>query len=140
VHCCDSHLCSQAGGFEALKLTELTHPQSTCRAESGTVHSKVSLRRAVDTVQRWSACVRTRPSGLWGSGNDAQVACEPDRGGCKGGPVPPSITHPPYVPRPSALDHLDRDMLNATFGLLSVTGVGMVRFVPVERRGLRGGG
>jgi hypothetical protein len=28
-------------------------------------------------------------------------------------------THPPYVPRPSALDHLDRDMLNPTSDLLS---------------------
>jgi hypothetical protein len=35
-------------------------------------------------------------------------------------PCPSSpTTHPPYVPRPSALDHVDRDMLNPTSDLLS---------------------
>ena len=71
--------------------------------------SKVSLRRAVAAVQRCGvARVRT---GLEKQ-HDAQAACEPGGGGCGGVPDhPPRTTHPPYVPRPSALDHLDRDML-----------------------------
>jgi hypothetical protein len=35
-------------------------------------------------------------------------------------PCPSSpTTHPPYVPRPSAVDHVDRNMLNPTSDLLS---------------------
>jgi hypothetical protein len=77
------------------------------------VHSKVSLRRAVDAVQRCAWRVRTGRQ-RWESGTarkqPANLAVGLRRSPCSSSPT----TRPPYVPRPSALDHLDRDMLNLT--------------------------
>jgi hypothetical protein len=72
------------------------------------VYSKVSIRRAVDAVQRCEvACVRADHQGLE-MRHDAQAACEPGGRGVRISPCPSSpTTHPPYVPRPSAVDHLD---------------------------------
>jgi hypothetical protein len=57
------------------------------------VPSKVSLRRAVDAVQRCGvACVRADHQGLE-KRHDGQAACEPGGGGCGGVPVHPARLH-----------------------------------------------
>jgi hypothetical protein len=60
--------------------------QLTLRADPPSeqqVHSKVSLRRAVDAVQRCGVGRVFEPTiRVWRSGNDAQAACEPGGGGC----------------------------------------------------------
>jgi hypothetical protein len=55
VHCCDSHLHRAEGeGFELRRVTQLgsslTHALRAATPSEQQVHSKVSLRRAVDTV------------------------------------------------------------------------------------------
>jgi hypothetical protein len=88
VHCCTSHLCSQEGVRAALTRTRRSSHAPTLRADPPSeqqVHSKVSLRRAVDAVSRCGvACVR--------SGAQGQAACEPGGGECGGVPV-----HPPRL-------------------------------------------
>jgi hypothetical protein len=49
------------------------------------VHSKVSFRRAVDAVQRWSGVFE--PASGFGEAHDVQAACEPGGGGRGGVPV-----------------------------------------------------
>jgi hypothetical protein len=67
-------------------LGELSHPHPHSSAPSEQQqHSKVSLRRAVDTVQRFG--VRSnRPSTGSERRHDRQAACEPGGGGCWGVP------------------------------------------------------
>jgi hypothetical protein len=89
------------------------HPPSPSEQQ---VHSNVSLRRAVNSCNgvATSGVCSNRPSRV-GKQHDAQAACEHWRWRVRRSPCPSSPTaHPPYVPRPSALDHLDRDMLNPT--------------------------
>jgi hypothetical protein len=84
------------------------------------VHSKVSLRRAVDAVQRCGVeRDRTDHQGLEKRQRRAS-SLRTWRWRARKSPCPSSpTTHPPYVPRPSAVDHVDRDMLNPTSDLLS---------------------
>jgi hypothetical protein len=94
------------------QLGQLTHPHPQSSPSSAQqVHSKVSLRRAVDAVQRCGvACVRADHQGIWRSGRRASSLrtwrWRLRRSSCPSCPT----TNPPYVPRPSAVDHLDRDM------------------------------
>ena len=148
VHCCDSHLhCAdkEAGsnGVSFLSTTGAAHPPHTQDSPPSDqqVHSKVSLRRAVDAVQRWRVRV-FEPAVQGGKPARCASSLRTWRWRVRRSPCPSCpTTHPPYVPRPSALDHLDRDMLNPTSDLLShchrrVYGVGCGLS---ERRGLRGG-
>jgi hypothetical protein len=62
----DSHLC-EGEGFELRRVTQLgsslTHTLRAATPSEQQVHSKVSPRRAVDTVQRgWSGVCSNRPS------------------------------------------------------------------------------
>jgi hypothetical protein len=76
-------------GFDTTWGSSPTHTPRADPPSEQQVHSKVSLRRAVDAVQRvWSVF---EPA-LRSSGNDVQAACEPGGGECGGVPV-----HPPRL-------------------------------------------
>jgi hypothetical protein len=108
-------------GFDTTWGSSPTHTPTADPPSEQQVHSKVSLRRAVDAVQRvW----RRRARGVFepalrSNGNDAS-SLRTCRWRVRRSPCPSSpTTHPPYVPRPSAVDHVDRGMLNPTSDLLS---------------------
>jgi hypothetical protein len=101
MHCCASHLCSQEGD-ETLVMYDEKRPHTTGklshtrtlradRPSEQQVHSKVSLRRAVDAVSgvEWGAF---EPA-IKGKRHDGQAACEPGAGGCGGVPVHPVRLH-----------------------------------------------
>jgi hypothetical protein len=99
VHCCDSHLhcVTKRVSDPQPKYVGLTHP--TLRADPPSeqqVHSKVSLRRAVDAVQRCGVC-SNRPSGFGKAARRAR-SLRTWRWRLRKSPCPPSpTTHPPYV-------------------------------------------
>jgi hypothetical protein len=98
-----------------VQLGQVSHTR-TLRADPPSeqqVHSKVSLRRAVDAVQRCGVCSNHRPSGF-GKRPDAQAACEPGGEGCGGVPV-----HPARLHTHRTLFTTLMNMLNPTSDLLS---------------------
>jgi hypothetical protein len=102
MHCCDSHLHCCVIRRRRLTTTgaALSHPHLRADPPSEQqVHSKVSLRRAVDAVQRCGVgCVRAAIR-VW-ERHDAQAACEPGGGGCGGVPVQP-LRLPTYRTSPA---------------------------------------
>jgi hypothetical protein len=90
MHCCDSHLHCCVRRRLTTTGAALSHPHLRADPPSEQqVHSKVSLRRAVDAVQRCGVgCVRADHQGLE-KRHDAQAACEPGGGGSGGVPVQP---------------------------------------------------
>jgi hypothetical protein len=101
VHCCDSHLhCARrprrfwhTNQQNSATQGLLTHTRRADPPSEQQVHSKVSLRRAVDAVQRCGvACVRTDHQGSE-KRHDAQAACEPGGGECGGVPFHPARLH-----------------------------------------------
>jgi hypothetical protein len=94
-------------------LTQLTHPPRADPPSKQQVHSRVSLRRAVDAVQRCGV-VRTALR--------APVAVQRQRRAsslrtwrwrARRSPCPSSpTTHPPYVPRPALMTMLTETCCN----------------------------
>jgi hypothetical protein len=122
VHCCDSHLhcCDKAAQVDHNWGSSLTPaPSEQTHAQS----SRYIPRRP--SVVLWTPCsgVEWRafepPSGFGEAARRAS-SLRTWRWRVRRSPCPSCPTsHPPYVPRPSAVDHLDRDMLNPTPDLLS---------------------
>jgi hypothetical protein len=130
LHCAER----AARGFDTLGAVSLS--SQTAGSLQGVPPSCCGRRVAV-----WSRACSNRPSGFGEAARRAS-SLRTWRWRVRRSPWPSSpTTHPPYVPRPSAVDHLDRDMLNPTSDLLShchrrVRGV---RCALADRRGLRGG-
>jgi hypothetical protein len=78
-------------GFDTTWGSSPTHTPRADPPSEQQVHSKVSLRRAVDAVQRvWSGACSNRPSDPTAT---TQAACEPGGGECGGVPVHPPRRH-----------------------------------------------
>jgi hypothetical protein len=121
VHCCDSHLhCARRPLGSGTQLG-LSHPHAQSRPTLRTAGSLQGVppsccgRRA--TV--WSGVCSNGPSGFREAARRAS-SLRTWRWRVRMSPCPSCpTTHPPYVPRPSAVDHLDENMLNPTSDLLS---------------------
>jgi hypothetical protein len=94
------------------------HPQSRPTLRTAGTLQGVPPSCCGRRVAVWSGHGSNRPSGF---GEAARRASSPRtwrwsvrRSACPSAPT----THPPYVPRPSAVDQVDRDMLNPTSDLL----------------------
>jgi hypothetical protein len=71
VHCCDSHLHRAGKEGDCVTTTGAAHTPRTLRADPPSeqqLHSKVSLRRAVDAVQRCGVGVFQPTIRVWRSG------------------------------------------------------------------------
>ena len=104
------HLCAPCNrlGFFGHNLGELSHTRALRAAGTlqGVPPSCCGRRVAV-----WSGVCSSRPSGFGEAARRAS-SLRTWRWRVRRSPCPSSpTTHPPYVPRPSAVDHLDRDML-----------------------------
>ena len=84
-------------GFNPHHWEALTHAPEQTHPQIGACSNRPSgeAARRASSLRTWGWRVRRSP--------------------CPSCPT----AHPPYVPRPSALDHVDRDMLNPTSDLLS---------------------
>jgi hypothetical protein len=105
--------------YDARRVRVSTHnwessPTRTLRAAHPQNNSNTPRR---PSVVLWTPCSgvewRVFEPAVNGCGEAARRASSLRTWGLRArrSPCPPCPTHPPYVPRPSALDHLDRDML-----------------------------
>jgi hypothetical protein len=114
VHCCDFHLAwhkrveEPCQGFDTTWGSSPTHKPRADPPSKQQVHSKVSLRRAVDAVQ-WCGVWFEPPSGPAATTRKqpANLAVEAAEESLS---ILPDYT-PTVRPPPSAHDHVDQDML-----------------------------